>query len=132
MPKAASGGVFVAGESEARFVPKMMIPLVRELAADGITVAVTCRVLKFSRQAFYAWSAVPVCDRDVDDAVVTNAAVDVHRDDPEFGYRFIAGELVAAGHSEPSRLSCRWFTCGRVAHTGLVGQRSGRFRIRGV
>lgn len=32
----------------------MMLPLVRELAANGIAVAVTCRILKFSRQAFYA------------------------------------------------------------------------------
>lgn len=28
----------------------MMYPLVRELAGDGIPVAVTCRVLKLARQ----------------------------------------------------------------------------------
>ena len=33
----------------------MMYPLVRDLAADGIPVAVTCRVLGFSKQAFYKW-----------------------------------------------------------------------------
>ena len=33
----------------------MMYPLVLDLAVDGIPVAVTCRVLKFSKQAFYAW-----------------------------------------------------------------------------
>lgn len=32
-----------------------MYPLVRDLAGDGIPVTVTCRVLKFSPQAFYAW-----------------------------------------------------------------------------
>ena len=32
----------------------MMYPLVLDLAADGIPVAVTCRVLGFSKQAFYA------------------------------------------------------------------------------
>jgi len=32
----------------------MMYPLVRDLAADGIPVAVTCRVLGFTTQAFYA------------------------------------------------------------------------------
>lgn len=30
----------------------MMYPLVRELAADGIPVAVTCRVLKIARQPY--------------------------------------------------------------------------------
>ena len=32
-----------------------MYPLVRELAADGIPVAVTCRVLKIARQPYYRW-----------------------------------------------------------------------------
>ena len=32
-----------------------MYPLVRELAADGIPVAVTCRVLKLARQPYYRW-----------------------------------------------------------------------------
>ena len=41
-------------EPEAGPKPKMRYPLVLDLAADGIPVAVTCRVLKFSRQAFYA------------------------------------------------------------------------------
>lgn len=75
----------------------MMYPLVLDLAADKIPVAVTCRVLGFSKQAFYKWRAKPVCDRDYDDAHLINAAVDVHHDDPEFGYRFIADELAAQG-----------------------------------
>ena len=54
--------------------PKMMYPLVRELAADGIPVAVTCRVLGFSKQAFYKWQANPVTQRDWDDAHLINAA----------------------------------------------------------
>jgi transposase InsO family protein len=73
----------------------MMYPLVRDLAADRIPVAVTCRVLGFSKQAFYKWQAEPVSQRDWDDAHLTNAAVDIHHDDPEFGYRFITDELAA-------------------------------------
>lgn len=79
----------------------MTFPLVRDLAADEtfpVPVAVTCRVLGFSRQAFYAWDRNPVSDRDLADAYLTNAALDVHADDPEFGYRFVADELAAAGH----------------------------------
>ena len=71
-----------------------------------IPVAVTCRVLGFSKQAFYKWRANPVSQRDWDDAHLINAAIDIHHDDPEFGYRFIADELadrgVTAGR-EPGR-----------------------------
>ena len=73
----------------------MTYPLVVDLAAEGIPVAVTCRVLGFSKQAFYAWRKDPVSQRDRDDAHVINAAYDVHADDPEFGYRFITDELIA-------------------------------------
>ena len=43
----------------------MIYPLVRELAADGIPVAVTCRVLKLARQPYYRWLADPVTDAEL-------------------------------------------------------------------
>jgi transposase InsO family protein len=75
----------------------MMYPLVLDLAADDIPVAVTCRVLGFSKQAFYQWKAKSISQRDWDDAHLINAAIDVHHDDPEFGYRFITDELTERG-----------------------------------
>jgi len=51
----------------------MIYPLVLELADDGVPVAVACRVLGFSKQAFYRWRASPVSKRDWDDAHLTNA-----------------------------------------------------------
>jgi putative transposase len=75
----------------------MMFSLVLDLAADSIPVAVTCRVLGFSKQAFSQWKANPVSQRDWDDAHLINAAIDIHHDDPEFGYRFITDELVGHG-----------------------------------
>ncbi len=51
----------------------MMYPLVLDLAADGVPVAVTCRMLGLSKQAFYQWKA------------------------SEFGYRFITDEPTTAG-----------------------------------
>jgi putative transposase len=75
----------------------MIYPLVRELAAEQIPVAVTCRVLGFSKQAYYKWLAHPVSQRDWDDAHLINAALDIHADDPAFGYRFIADELRERG-----------------------------------
>ena len=50
----------------------MMFPLVRELALEGIPVTLSCRVLGFSRQGYYAWRADPVRDRDWSDAHVIN------------------------------------------------------------
>jgi putative transposase len=86
----------------------MMYPLVLDLAADGTPVAVTCRVLGFTPQAFYAWRKDPVSQRDWDDAHLINAALDIHHDDPAFGYRFIADELtthgIVAGPNRVARL----------------------------
>jgi hypothetical protein len=82
----------------------MIYPLVRELAAEHIPVAVTCRVLGFSPQAYYKWLAHPVSQRDWDDAHLINAAYDIHHDDPAFGYRFIADQRNCWVASEaPSR-----------------------------
>lgn len=76
----------------------MMYPLVQELRAEGIPVRLSCEVLGFSHAAFYKWEAKPCSDRDLDDAVVTNALLDAHHDDPEFGYRFLADEIADRGH----------------------------------
>jgi putative transposase len=81
----------------------MRYPLVRDLAVDGYPVAVACRVLTFSTQGYYTWLRRPVTDRDWSDAHLTNAAIDAHRDDPEFGYRLVADELRAAGHQVGDR-----------------------------
>ena len=70
----------------------MRYPLVRDLAAEGIPVAVTCRALKFSEQGYFRWLRTPCSRRDFDNAYLTNAAVRREdRDDPAFGYRFVRG-----------------------------------------
>jgi putative transposase len=80
---------------------------------------VTCRVLGFTTQAFYKWQANPVSQRDWDDAHLINAAVDIHHDDPAFGYRFITDELrqrrIATGENRVARLCSQqqiWSTAG--------------------
>lgn len=75
----------------------MKYPLVIDLQREGIPVTLTCEVLGFSSQAFYKWKAEPITDREWDDAHLINVALDAHRDDPEFGYRFIADEVNDAG-----------------------------------
>jgi putative transposase len=107
----------------------MMYPLVLDLADDNIPVAVTCRVLGFSKQAFYQWKAKPVSDRDYDDAHLINAAVDVHHDDPEFGYRFIADELAAHGWTASRNRVGRLCTQQRLF--SVHARRRGRHRRPG-
>ena len=95
----------------------MTYPLVQDLAAEGIPVRLTCGVLGFSTQAFYKWRARPCSPRDLNDAHLTNALVDLHEDDPEFGYRFLTDELQAAGHRSASD------GCGACAANNACGPR---------
>jgi putative transposase len=79
----------------------MTYPLVLDLAAGGVPVAVTCRVLGFSRQAFYAWRSDPVPQRDWDEAHLINAVGDIHADDPAFGYRLARPFPAGLDHCPP-------------------------------
>ena len=87
-----------------------------ELAAAGIPVTVTCRVLKLSRQPYYRWLANPITDSEVVEAYRANALFDAHRDDPEFGYRLLAAEARDAGEVMSDRTAWRiassngWFS----------------------
>jgi hypothetical protein len=57
----------------------MRFPLVRDLAAEGSPVRLTCGVLGFTAQAYYSWLANPVSDRDLQDAYLVNALLDAPR-----------------------------------------------------
>ena len=87
----------------------MMFPLVRELAADGVPVVVSCRVLKLCRAQYYRWLDTPIGDRELAQAYVANAVCDAHVDGPEFGYRFLADEARAAGYPVSDRTV--WARC---------------------
>ena len=93
----------------------MMYPLVRELAGDGIPVTVTCRVLKIARQPDYRWLANSVTDAELATAYRANALFDAHREDPEFGYRFLLDEAREAGEEMAERTA--WKICSEL---GLV------------
>jgi transposase InsO family protein len=56
----------------------MIYPLVRELAADGIEVAVTCRVLELSRSSYYDWLSRPASLRDLEDAYLIDEIRAIH------------------------------------------------------
>jgi transposase InsO family protein len=102
----------------------MMYPLVRELAADGIPVTVTCRVLKIARQPYYRRLAKPVTDAELTAAYRANALFDAHRDDPEFGYRFLVDEAREAG--EPMAERTAWKICSELGWWSAFGKKRGK------
>jgi putative transposase len=108
----------------------MIYPLVRDLAADGVPVVVTCRVLRFSTQAFYKWRAAPVSSRDWSDAHLVDAAREIHADDPVFGYRFIADELRAERHIQASENRVARL-CRQHGIASVLVKRKGRGRKPG-
>src|SRR5690606_33297639 len=113
---APRGRLPLAGEPAG----KMMYPLVRELADDGIPVTVTCRVLKIARQPYYRWLANPVTDAEYEQAYRANALFDAHRDDPEFGYRFLVDEAREAG--EPMAERTAWRICSQLGWWSAFGK----------
>lgn len=95
-----------------------------ELAADGIPVAVTCRVLQLARQPYYRWLAAPVSRSEVVRAYRANALFDAHRDDPEFGYRLLVDEARDAG--EPMADRTAWTIASDNGWWSVFGKKRGR------
>lgn len=96
----------------------------KELAADGIPVVVTRRVLKLSRQPYYRWLNDAVTTADRVEAQRANALFDAHRDDPEFGYRFLTDEAEAAGQAMSERTA--WRICRTNGWWSIFGKKRGR------
>src|ERR1700755_2538364 len=103
----------------------MMYPLVRELAAEDaplrVPVAVTARWLTLARQPYSRWLANPVTDAELAAAYRANALFDAHRDDPEFGYRFLVAEAGDAGH--PMAEPTAWRICSNNGWWSAFGKR---------
>ncbi|MGY4650121.1 transposase InsO family protein [Mycobacterium sp. URHB0021] len=98
----------------------------KELAAEGIPVAVTCRVLNLARQPYYRWLAQPFTDAELAGAHLANALFDAHRDDPEFGYRFLVAEADDAGQPMAERTAPVRTTAGGVRSGSANGAKTGK------
>lgn len=71
-----------------------MFRLVHEMAADGIPVAVACRVLNVSTSGFYEWRDRPPRDRAVADAELVETITDIHAGSRgTYGVRRVHAEL---------------------------------------
>ncbi len=95
-----------------------------ELADDGVPVAVTMRVLKLSRQPYYRWLEHPLTTSELTEAHRANALFDAHRDDPEFGYRFLADEARDAGQAMSERTA--WKICSENRWWSAFGKKKAR------
>lgn len=92
-----------------------------ELAADGIPVAVSLRVLGLARAPYYRWLASPVTPAEWVQAHRANALFDAHRDDPEFGYRYLHEEAANKGVSMSARTA--WKLCSANAWWSSFGKK---------
>lgn len=101
----------------------------KELAANGTPVAVTCRVLKLARQPYYRWLDKPVTETVLEEAYRAKALFDAHCDDPEFGYRFLADEARGAGARMADRTA--WRICRDNRWWSVLGKKRGRIKKAG-
>ncbi len=95
-----------------------------ELAADNIPVAVSLRVLKLSRQPYYRWRHQQVTTAELTEAYRANALLDAHRDDPEFGYRFLVSEAAESGEVMCERTA--WRICRDNQWWSVFGKKRGK------
>ena len=95
-----------------------------ELAADGIPVAVSLRVLKLSRQPYYRWRHQQVTTAELTEAYRANALLDAHLDDPEYGYRFLVSEAAEAGEVMCERTA--WRICRDNQWWSVFGKKRGK------
>ena len=95
-----------------------------ELAADGIPVAVACRVLKLARQPYYRWLVDPIPRSEVVWAYRANALFDAHVEDPEFGYRLLADEARESGAPMADRTA--WTIVSENGWWSVFGKKRGR------
>ncbi|WP_232514443.1 DDE-type integrase/transposase/recombinase [Cellulomonas sp. PSBB021] len=84
----------------------------------------TCRVLKLARQPYYRWLANPVTPAELTQAYRANALFDAHRDDPEFGYRYLAEEAHDAGQVMSTRTA--WRICADNQWWSVFGKKKAR------
>ncbi|BDB41010.1 hypothetical protein Mkiyose1665_29870 [Mycobacterium kiyosense] len=96
----------------------------KELAADGIPVAVTWRVLKLARQPYYRWLAKPITDAGLVEAYRANALFDAHHEDPEFGFRYLVEE--ARDADEPMAERTGWRVCSQNRLWSVFGRKRGK------
>jgi len=99
---------------------------VRDLAASGVPAEVSLYVLGLGRSPYYRWLTHPITDSELAEAYLADAIFDAHRDDPEFGYRFLFDEVTDAGHVVSERTV--WRICSENGWWSVFGKKKSRKR----
>ncbi len=111
----------------------MIYPLVREMAAAGalvrVPVAVACRVLGFTEQAYYKWLKQPASAREVEEAHLIGVLRELHEDDPEGGYRVLSDDIADLGYQLSERRV--WRLCHVAGIRSTITTRKRRYRKAG-
>lgn len=89
-----------------------------------VPVVVACRVLGFSKQAYYQWVKQPVSKREVEDGHLIGVLREIHAEDPEFGYRFLADEMQDLGYEITERRV--WRLCKVAGIRSVITRRRRR------
>ena len=95
-----------------------------ELAADNIPVALSLRFLKLSRAPHDRWRNQQVTKTELIETYRANALLDAHRDDPEFGYRFMIDEAAEASEVMSERTA--WKICRDNQWWSVFGKKRGK------
>lgn len=103
------------------------------MAAPGacirVPVAVACRVLGFSKQAYYRWLRQPVSAREIDEAHLIGVLWELHADDEEGGYRVLADDLHDLGYEISERRV--WRLCKVAGIQSTIAGRKRRYKKAG-
>lgn len=113
----------------------MIYPLVHEMAAPGarirVPVAVACRVLGFSKQAYYQWLKQPVSAREIEEEHLISVLRELHADDPEGGYRVLADDLHDLGYVQISERRV-WRLCKIAGIQSVIVKRKRKYQKAGA
>lgn len=104
------------------------------MAAPGVTlrvpVVVACRVLGFSKQAYYQWRKQPVSKREREEDHLVGVLRQLHEDDPEGGYRVLADDIRDLGYAVSERRV--WRLCRVAGIRSTIVSRKSRYRRAGA
>ena len=81
-------------------------------------------MLNIARQPYYRWLTGPVTRAELEQACRANALFDAHRDDPEFGYRFLLDEAREGGTAMAERTA--WRICSDNGWWSAFGKKRGK------
>lgn len=103
------------------------------MAATGarvrVPVAVACRVLGFTEQAYYKWLKQPMSAREIEEKHLIGVLRQLHEEDPEGGYRVLADDLHDLGYQVSERRV--WRLCRDAGIQSVITKRKRRYQQAG-